>query len=435
MVSCQTLSFFNDDKIQSLFPKGYDLLLGTDQIYELELALGEAENLTDEELVKRAAYFWRINGEETYHYKVCAVAPIQVDKTASIRRRTFFEANLFKTGYATHGLFPYRGKFHPQMIKAIMNIIGLKKGDVVLDPMVGSGTTCIEASIIGLDSIGIEKSPFCCLMSEAKAFGLTADTTKLKSYYEQAESIVSHFHSERVGESLTDFSEERSDTHTDSPFDKHDGKYEKLFKLCYLDAMGYARRRKKKTVKELFPVVLERYVQAIENFARMRKELKLEIGHANIQEGDACNLKGIDDDSIDGIVYSPPYSFAIDYLANDKPQLEYMNIDVEKLKDSMIGLRGKSLEERVNNYFEDMDKVMYQNSRVLRSGKYCVTVVGTNSNQLRAVLGKDEGIRIERKLVELAEKHGLRFTKQLIHPIQGIRNMLRDEYILFFRKD
>ena len=35
----------------------------------------------------------------------------------------------------THGLFPYRGKFHPQLIRALLNILKVKKGDVVLDPM------------------------------------------------------------------------------------------------------------------------------------------------------------------------------------------------------------------------------------------------------------------------------------------------------------
>jgi len=433
MIPYQIPRFFDGDKIKSLFPEGYELLPGTDQIYELELALGEAERLTEEELIKRGAYFWRINGKETYHYKICLSAPVQVDKTASIRRRTFFEANLFKTGYATHGLFPYRGKFHPQMIKAIMNIIGLKENDIVLDPMVGSGTTCIEASIIGINSIGIEKSPFCCLMSRAKVFGLKVNTEKLRSYYEEAEKIFHYFHSKKAKKSLIDFSSEKSASSPDSPFENHE--YESLFKLCYLDAVGYARRRKNKTVKELFPVVLDRYIMAIENFARMRTQLGLKIGKADVREGDARNLDDIKDNSIDGIITSPPYSFAIDYLANDEPQLEYMGINVRKLRENMIGLRGKNMQERVKYYFEDMDKVMYHMSRVLKPGKYCVIVIGTNTNQLQAVLGKNQDIRIERELIKLGERHGLRFIKQLIHPIQGIRNVLRDEYILFFRKE
>ena len=34
--------------------------------------------------------------------------------------------------------------------------------------MCGSGTLNVEAAIIGIDSIGIEKSPFCTLMSRVK---------------------------------------------------------------------------------------------------------------------------------------------------------------------------------------------------------------------------------------------------------------------------
>ena len=105
---------------QALFPIGYKLLVGTSQIYELELALAESKVLSREDLLLRGAYFESIDGLKTHHFRMCAVSPLQVDSASSARRRTFFEANLFKTGYATHGLFPYRGKFHPQLIKAVV---------------------------------------------------------------------------------------------------------------------------------------------------------------------------------------------------------------------------------------------------------------------------------------------------------------------------
>jgi tRNA G10 N-methylase Trm11 len=55
------------------------------------------------------------------------------------------------------------------MIKAIMNIIGLKKNDIVLDPMCGSGTTNVEAALMGINSVGVDISPFCILMASVKA--------------------------------------------------------------------------------------------------------------------------------------------------------------------------------------------------------------------------------------------------------------------------
>ncbi len=66
-------------------------------------------------------------------------------------------------------VFPLQSKFHPQMIKAIMNIIGLKKNDIVLDPMCGSGTTNVEAALMGINSVGVDISPFCILMASVKA--------------------------------------------------------------------------------------------------------------------------------------------------------------------------------------------------------------------------------------------------------------------------
>ena len=39
--------------------------------------------------------------------------------------------------YLTHWIYPYTGKFHPQMVRALLNIVGAQPGAVVLDPQVG----------------------------------------------------------------------------------------------------------------------------------------------------------------------------------------------------------------------------------------------------------------------------------------------------------
>ena len=44
----------------------------------------------------------------------------------------------------------------------------VKTGEIVLDPMCGSGTLNVEASLIGIDSIGLDVSPFCRLMTCVK---------------------------------------------------------------------------------------------------------------------------------------------------------------------------------------------------------------------------------------------------------------------------
>ena len=55
--------------LEKLFSKNYQLIDGTDEIFELDLALWEYEILSEEELINRSAYFKLINGEETTHFK------------------------------------------------------------------------------------------------------------------------------------------------------------------------------------------------------------------------------------------------------------------------------------------------------------------------------------------------------------------------------
>lgn len=419
-----------------LFPPGYKLLIGTSQIYELELATAEATVLGADEIVDRGAYFASVKGTKTKHFRMCAVSPLQVDSASSARRRTFFEANLFKTGYATHGLFPYRGKFHPQMVKAIINVIGLKPGDTLLDPMMGSGTACLEASLQGVHSIGIDASPFCVLMAEGKRAGAAASGKEVASLADRTDELFDRFDSRSDPQPLLF----RRATNGNGKPKKEvaESGLEAFLRLCYLDAVGYSARRASKSVRQLFPVVMQRYVAAVSNFSRVRDELRMELGKASYRVGDARDLhaSGIADESIDGIVTSPPYSFAIDYLANDADQLHYLGVDADKLKDKMIGLRGTVLTDRVANYFEDMRTILAECYRVLKPGSYIVVVVGTNSNQLKRVMGVNgEDLKIDREVVRLAELAGFGLGQDVIHPIEGIHNTLRDEHLLFFRKD
>ena len=66
-----------------------------------------------------------------------------------------------------HRLHPYKGKFIPQLVEYFLNRY-FKKGDIVLDPFVGSGTTLIQANEMGIHSIGIDISEFNTIITEVK---------------------------------------------------------------------------------------------------------------------------------------------------------------------------------------------------------------------------------------------------------------------------
>ncbi len=400
---------------EMLFPNSFELLPSVTEIFELEFAYYESKILSKEELIKRGAYFKSIDGIETIHSKICKETSKALFENRSKATISYFMNGIYSTGYATHGLFPYRGKFHPQMIKALMNILGIKEGETVLDPMCGSGTLNVEAALIGINSIGIDKNPFACFMSKVKLESLSLSLELLDKVLKNPKEIINEFLTTKQIKNELLFAEDE------------ESKIKRLFLLAFLDSMGYARRTTK-SIKQLFPQVLSRYVKQVKSFLSISKELNLKLGKGKIEFGDARDLSMIKDASVDGVITSPPYSFAIDYAENDRPQLEYLGFDVDKLKNEMIGLNGRSRKEKLQKYFDDMSKVMSEISRVLKAGKYAVIIIGSNDIQTG-------GIRLENKIKEFGATYGLNLVREIKKPIKGIRNTMHEEFVLIFRKE
>jgi len=59
--------------------------------------------------------------------------------------------------WATHNP-DYRGNFAPQIARNIIEMYS-EKGDYILDPMVGGGTTLIKAKLLGRNALGIDINP------------------------------------------------------------------------------------------------------------------------------------------------------------------------------------------------------------------------------------------------------------------------------------
>ena len=205
--------------------------------------------------------------------------------------------------------------------------------------------------------------------------------------------------------------------------------------MGFLDAKGYSERSKRKPFKEQFKAILERYYFAAEKIQAVLNGVQEELGVAKPLEGDAREMS-IDDDSIDGIIFSPPYSFAIDYLQNDEYHLKSMGIDIDELRRTMVGLRGKYLKGKYDFYIEDMTKIIAECSRVLMPGKICSIVVGTNNNQLSKILrvSPEEVIGLHEIFINIAKANNMDLVRMIERQITGMANTMRSEFILMLQK-
>lgn len=398
--------------IKKLFNNNCQLIDEVDDIFELDLALWEHETLSKKELIQRSAYFKKVENQETIHFQECNLQNLEeIHKNSSFRTKIFFLNGKYSTGYATHGLFPYRGKFHPQMIRALLNVLNIKKENKVLDPMGGSGTLATEANLLGINAISVDVSPFCGLMSRVKTFSLDLDSKKLEQIAKNTKQIFEKLNQKQVPEYFLNNKGDEEKT------------YYEIILLAFLDAMGFANRSNS-SLRNLFPRVLERYIKTIVNFQKAKQDLNLSIGKTEAIQGSVLNLT-LQDNSVDAIITSPPYSFAIDYLKNDQSQLEYLGYNLNELRTEMIGLQGRGVGNKLELYFEKMEQALKEISRVSKKGAPTVIIIGTNDIQTG-------GVNLQEKIIELAKKQNLKFDFEMLKPIRGLQNTMKNESILFF---
>ncbi|MDD1721841.1 MAG: site-specific DNA-methyltransferase [Euryarchaeota archaeon] len=345
-------------------------------------------------LRRRLAYFESVDGHKTDYSSV-----VQKNCTNSVNQ------------YLTHWIYPYKGKFHPQMIRAALNICKLSPGDTVLDPFVGSGTTALEAQLLGIDFIGYDASPVCVMQSRVKT--LSCDVlTQIKETYEAllttgAQNIVSDkaFH----------------DVVGSAP----DRRVRDFFCLAKLVAISDSRRRRKDE-NQAFVSKTRLMIQSVAAYLEIQRHLRLSLGDVEIESGDARSLP-LSDDSVSGIITSPPYSIALDYVKNDEHAFEALGYDAAQLREQFIGLRGR-IGDRIGLYREDIKRSLDEMVRVLRPGGYAFIVIGNATFAGKEVKGD-----------ELVERYGcdsgLTLEKRVDKTIFGLYNVMQKEKILVFKKD
>ena len=155
--------------------------------YERELALREVASVfgnpafgempdgldlvgeVDDQLAYRLTYFSEVaNGQGT-------AKTLQ----SRLERAAHHGKSRQATRYSVHGLHEYKGKFNPQIVRAMLNIFNVEPGQKVLDPFCGSGTTLVECSHVGATGYGVDLNPFAVFMANAKLQALSTPAKEL----------------------------------------------------------------------------------------------------------------------------------------------------------------------------------------------------------------------------------------------------------------
>ncbi len=77
--------------------------------------------------------------------------------------------------YASHNFHSFPAKFPPQLPRQFITALTLPE-DVVLDPMLGSGTTLVEAYLAGRRGLGFDIDPLALLLSRVKTTSASRET-------------------------------------------------------------------------------------------------------------------------------------------------------------------------------------------------------------------------------------------------------------------
>jgi len=318
-----------------------------------------------------------------------------------------------------HRLHPYLGKYIPQLVEIFLRKYFIQ-GQTILDPFVGSGTTSVQANVLGINSIGYDVSAFNILLARVKTakydliktrkevldilkrVRLATQTDKRQASFfiedlpnpfkEQSfdtdnEYLKEWFAPRALKELLTyhHFIETgnydyrnllkvilsrsarsaRLTTHFDLDFPKRS---QKEPYWCYKHS------RMCSPTKEAFKF-LHRYsldtLKRIEEFARVRTDASVELYHADSRK--------IRIPHIDGIMTSPPYVGLIDY--HEQHAYSYHLLGLTRNCHNEIGpaSKGKS-EEAKKQYKRDIAEVFRRALDVMKPGGLLVVVAHDRSN-------------------------------------------------------
>jgi len=336
-------------------------------------------------------------------YRIPASATMQIGK----RLEDYFTIREESSLHLTHYMHPYKGRFHPKMVRALLNYVNPRDKGLVMDNFAGCGTLLVEATWMDLDSVGIEINPLSALMSNVKCQSLTLDPSTLKEAIQgflnelrgalrtpqtPLNGATPLFPTRQVADILNiEKKKAKIPRRVTLSFKRADSMEEILI------AYDLVKKIKNKPVREFIllalsgtisDVVRRRHGEFLEVFRdrlhnlylriyifhKLNQVLKISLGTSITHAADTKNMNMIGTESVSAIVNSPPYSTALDYIRNDLPQLTILDLgDISRLEQEMIG--NPNLKVYSFSLFNEINELNPEYARLPEAAKEIITAL------------------------------------------------------------
>ncbi len=395
-----------------------------------------------------------------------------------------------------HYLHKYKGKGDPRISRTLINLLRVKEGDTILDPFAGSGAFIADAPTMGINAVGIEILNMGKMIAEAKC-NLAINVGGLRNaIIELFSSIDSELFKKEIKDGLIQLKEKiKKEISNISLLKKIEPYLEKIFQikgkiesfedekirnflliLLSQQIVEYSEKNRTIDIIDSFKSYVEDRYLVLYATLKMAEILGVELnkGKVKIIKGDSTNMSMIKDESIDGILTSPPYFDALDYIGNNKISILILGLDEDlkwestkniyeakhrdetryetmplfvgdkyfsiELPDSnlkLIELLQKSRRaikaEIVQNYLKMMKLSFEECYRVLKKNKYYLMVVSKYHSWV--INGKEEIIETSPILGDLGKSAGFKLIDVIEHGLsKADKGKIGVEDILVFQK-
>ena len=288
-------------------------------------------------------------------------------------------------------LSPYVGKMKSAMARVLIELYS-RPGDTVLDPFSGSGVVALEAVLAGRCAWANDLSPYAYALTRGKleAPGSEREALKhTKTLIEQVTALAPNAELNSVPEWVQRFFHPDTLREVLTAFEilRRTGDY--FLEGCLLGILHHVRPgflsypashlvpylRTANYPPERFPEMYRYRDLASRLLAKVKRAYRhpmlpvdWEERQYRLWQTNSIRLP-VSSESVDAIISSPPYFGALDYARDNRLRLWFLGCQDWKELDASLTANGKV-------YLPQMSLCLAEMERVLKTGGYCVLVLG-----------------------------------------------------------